>query len=101
MSEPWELTLSEGLRRLCGGTLNAEDWLVSIIARIDQCEVSRQVRGFRAKAIADPASQRRLSPKDRAIGKCPDRLAMVVDARMHGTNQRDIVSDARRAWQQF
>jgi len=38
MSEPWELTLSEGLRQLSDGTLDAEDWLVSIFGRIDQCE---------------------------------------------------------------
>ena len=38
MSEPWELTLSEGLRQLSDRTLDAEDWLVSIFGRIDQCE---------------------------------------------------------------
>ena len=75
MSEPWELTLSEGLRRLCGGTLNAEDWLVSIIARIDQCEegVKAWVQVDREGALEEARSVDR----EREAGKKVGALAGV------------------------
>lgn len=38
MSEPWQLTLSEGLKQISEGTLKATDWVRSLLARIDACE---------------------------------------------------------------
>ncbi|MEK6712497.1 MAG: amidase [Nitrospinota bacterium] len=36
--EAWRLTLSEGLRRLGEGSLTAQEWVGSLLGRIDACE---------------------------------------------------------------
>jgi Asp-tRNA(Asn)/Glu-tRNA(Gln) amidotransferase A subunit family amidase len=38
MSDPWKLTLSEGLGKIAEGTLDAAEWTRSLLARIDGCE---------------------------------------------------------------
>jgi aspartyl-tRNA(Asn)/glutamyl-tRNA(Gln) amidotransferase subunit A len=38
MTEPWRLTLSEGIDRIKEGSLSSADWVQSLVSRIDQCE---------------------------------------------------------------
>jgi aspartyl-tRNA(Asn)/glutamyl-tRNA(Gln) amidotransferase subunit A len=38
MSEPWQLTLSEGLEKISEETLAAPEWVHSLLERIDSCE---------------------------------------------------------------
>ncbi len=38
MSEYWKLSMSEGLRRMEEGALGAEEWVRSLLSRIDACE---------------------------------------------------------------
>ena len=38
MSEIWRLSLSDGLRRMGEGDLTAEEWVRSLLSRIDACE---------------------------------------------------------------
>ncbi len=35
MTEPWRLTLSEGMDRMNQGSLTASEWIRSLLARID------------------------------------------------------------------
>ncbi len=38
MTEPWRLTISEGMDRIRQGSLTACDWIRSLLSRIDHCE---------------------------------------------------------------
>jgi len=65
VTEPWRLSLSEGVRRVQEGSLTAADWVRSLLGRIDRCE--GRVRAWThvdregALSAAEAADRRRAS----------------------------------------
>ncbi|MEK6710231.1 MAG: amidase [Nitrospinota bacterium] len=65
--------MSEGLARMAGGTLSAEDWARSLLSRIDQCE--GRVRAWAQVDREGALEAARAADRARAEGRPPGPLA--------------------------
>ncbi len=86
MTEPWRLTLSEGLGRIAGGTLTSEDWTRSLLGRIeaveDRVKAWAQVDGPGALAAAQEADRARAEGRAQgALAGAPYAAKDVIDVK--------------------
>ncbi|MEE9276143.1 MAG: amidase [bacterium] len=83
MTEPWRLSLAEGLRRTREGALTSAEWVRSLLGRIDACEERvkawAHVDGAGALAGAEAADSARASGPPRPLDGAPVGLKDIID----------------------